>query len=181
MSTKPEFYTNELSIPENVTIQKEDNTIITKGSNGTVQKDFTKMPVAIEVKKDKVIIKSYSNRKSDYALVNTIKSIIQNMIKGSTTGFTYKLKIVFAHFPISVKIKGQEVHIENFFGERSSRISRIVGKETKVVVQGDDILVTGPNIESVSQTAANIESSTKIKNKDSRVFLDGVYIYSKAK
>jgi large subunit ribosomal protein L6 len=41
-------------------------------------------------------------------------------------------------------------------------------------------LITGPNIEHVSQTAANIESSTRIKNKDSRVFLDGVYIYSKA-
>jgi len=179
MSTKPEFYTNELTIPEGVTIEKENSTITIKGSNGFVQKDFTKMPATIEVEMDKVTIKSLGNRKSDYALVNTIQSIIRNMIKGSTTGFTYKLKIVFAHFPISVKIKGQEVHIENFFGERSSRKSRIVGKETKVVVQGDDVLVTGPNIENVSQTAANIESSTKIKNKDSRVFLDGVYIYSK--
>ncbi|HEX5904608.1 MAG TPA: 50S ribosomal protein L6 [Candidatus Nitrosocosmicus sp.] len=180
MSTKPEYYTNELTIPEGVTIEKENSTITIKGSNGFVQKDFTKMPATIEVEMDKVTIKSFGNRKSDYALVNTIQSIIRNMIKGSTTGFTYKLKIVFAHFPISVKIKGQEVHIENFFGERSSRKSRIVGKETKVVVQGDDVLVTGPNIENVSQTAANIESSTKIKNKDSRVFLDGVYIYSKA-
>lgn len=180
MSTKPEFYTNELTIPEGVTVHKENNMITTKGSNGSVQKDFTKMPATIEVENDKVTIKSYGNRKRDYALVNTIQSVINNMIKGSTTGFTYKLKIVFAHFPISVKIKGEEVHIENFFGERSSRISRIVGKDTKVAVQGDDILVTGPNIENVSQTAANIESSTKIKNKDSRVFLDGVYIYSKA-
>ena len=101
------------------------------------------------------------------------------MIKGSTTGFTYKLNIVFAHFPISVKIKGQQVFIENFFGERSARISKILGKDTKVTVHGDDILITGLDIEHVSQTAANIESSTRIKNKDSRVFLDGVYIYSK--
>ena len=59
-------------------------------------------------------------------------------------------------------------------------MSKILGKDTKVTVQGDDILITGSNIEHVSQTAANIESSTKIKNKDSRVFLDGVYIYSRA-
>jgi len=180
MSTKPEFFSNELLVPEGVTIVKDNNTITTKGSNGSVQKDFTKMPATIEIENDKITIKSYGNRKSDYALVNTIHSIIRNMIKGSTIGFTYKLKIVFAHFPISVKIKGQEVHIENFFGERSSRVARIVGKETKVTVQGDDILITGPNIENVSQTAANIESSTRIKNKDSRVFLDGVYIYSKS-
>ena len=30
------------------------------------------------------------------------------MIKGVEEGFTYKLKIVFAHFPISVKVKGKE-------------------------------------------------------------------------
>lgn len=180
MSTKPEFFVNEISIPDDVTVTKDHNTITTKGKNGSVQKDFTKMPATIEIKDQKITIRSYGNRKRDYALTNTLQSVINNMILGSTTGFTYKLKIVFAHFPISVKIKGQEIHIENFFGERSSRVSRIIGSDTKVVVQGEDILVTGPNIESVSQTAANIESSTKIKNKDSRVFLDGVYIYSKS-
>lgn len=179
MSTKPEFFTNEIAIPTGVTIKKEHNVITTNGSNGLVQKDFTKIPAFIEVNGEKIVIRSYGNRKSDFALVNTVRSVINNMIKGSTTGFRYKLKIVFAHFPISVKIRGQEVYIENFFGERSSRISKILGKDTKVTVQGDDILITGPNIEHVSQTAANIESSTKIKNKDSRVFLDGVYIYSK--
>jgi large subunit ribosomal protein L6 len=41
------------------------------------------------------------------------------------------------------------------------------------------VVITGPNIENVSQSAANLEWATRIKNKDSRVFLDGVYIYSK--
>ena len=180
MSIKPEFYTNEIVIPDGVSLNKDQNLITANGSNGKVQKDFTKIPALIEISDGKITIRSYGNRKSDFALVNTVHSLIRNMIKGSTSGFTYKLKIVFAHFPISVKIKGHEVFIENFFGERSARVSKILGKDTKVTVQGDDILITGPNIEHVSQTAANIESSTKIKNKDSRVFLDGVYIYSRA-
>lgn len=179
MSIKPESYTNEIDIPKEVSLNKENNILTAKGSNGSVQKDFTKIPTIIDVLEDKVIVKSYGKRKKDFALVNTVRSIIKNMIKGSTKGFTYKLKIVFAHFPISVKIKGQVVHIENFFGERSARVAKIVGKDTKVTVQGEDVIVTGPNIENVSQTAANIESCTKIKKKDSRVFLDGVYIYSK--
>jgi large subunit ribosomal protein L6 len=33
----------------------------------------------------------------------------------------------------------------------------------------------------VSQTAANIQLKTKVKNKDHRVFLDGIYRYSKSK
>jgi large subunit ribosomal protein L6 len=56
-----------------------------------------------------------------------------------------------------------------------------VGKDTKVTVVGEDVLVQGPSLEDVSQTAANIELSTKMKGKDQRVFLDGLYIYSKEK
>ena len=102
------------------------------------------------------------------------------MFKGVEKGFSYKLKIVFAHFPISVKVKGKEIHVENFFGERSARISRIVGDTTNVKVIGDDVVVEGPSLEDVSQTAANIESSTRVKGKDQRVFLDGLYIYSRS-
>jgi large subunit ribosomal protein L6 len=69
--------------------------------------------------------------------------------------------------------------VQNFFGERSARVSHIVGDETKVVVSGEDVVVQGPSLEDVSQTAANIESSTKIKGKDQRVFLDGLYIYAR--
>jgi large subunit ribosomal protein L6 len=101
------------------------------------------------------------------------------MIKGVEKGYTYKVKIIFAHFPISVKVKGREVNVENFFGERSPRTSRIVGDATKVSVVGEDVVVQGPSLEDVSQTAANIELSTRIKDKDQRVFLDGLYVYSR--
>jgi large subunit ribosomal protein L6 len=103
------------------------------------------------------------------------------MMHGVEKGFAYKLKIVYAHFPISVKVKGGEIYVENFFGERSPRISRIVGDSTRVNVLGEDVIVQGPSLEHVSQTAANIESSTKLKDKDQRVFLDGLYIYSREK
>ena len=179
MSTKPEFYMNEIILPSEVSITKQENLITTKGSFGSVQKDFTKMPAIINLQDNKITIKSRGNRKKDFALVNTLQSVINNMIKGSSQGFTYRLKIVFAHFPISIKIKGKDIVVENFFGERSPRTSKIIGNDTKVSVEGEDIIVKGPNIENVSQTAANLELATRIKNKDSRVFLDGVYIYSK--
>lgn len=179
MSTKPEFYINQIDIPDKVSITKEHDIITLKGTFGTVQKDFTKMSATIELKDKTITITSRGNRKKDFALINTIQSLINNMIKGSTVGFTYKLKIVFAHFPITVKIRGNEIVVENFFGERSARISKIMGKDTKVTVQGEDVIVNGPSIENVSQTAANLELATRIKNKDSRVFLDGLYIYSK--
>jgi large subunit ribosomal protein L6 len=159
MSIKPEFYINEIVLPTEVSITKQENLITTKGSFGSVQKDFTKMPAIIDLQDNKITIKSQGNRKKDFALVNTLQSVINNMIKGSNQGFTYRLKIVFAHFPISVKIKGKDIFVENFFGERSPRTSRIVGNDTKVSVEGEDIIVKGPNIESVSQTAPNREGT----------------------
>jgi len=97
------------------------------------------------------------------------------MITGVRKGFTYKLKIVFSHFPISVKVKDKTVLIENFTGERNPRKSKIVGN-AQVKIQTEDIIVQGVDIEEVSQTAANIEQATKVKRKDPRVFLDGIYV-----
>ena len=168
---------SEVEVPSGITVTFQDNTISIQGKLGTVRKDVTKLPVNIVINGNRIMISPYGNRKKDRAISNTCKTIIRKMIRGVEKGYTYKLKIVYAHFPISVKVKGNEVHIDNFFGERSSRVSRIVGELTKVSVSGDDVIVQGPSLENVSQTAANIESSTKVKQKDQRVFLDGLYIY----
>jgi large subunit ribosomal protein L6 len=177
-STEQEI-TAEVEAPASVTVKKEGNLIQVKGPLGTVKKDFTKLPATVTVHGNKITIKPYRTRKRDLAVTNTARSIIGGMIKGVEKGYTYKLKIIFAHFPISVKVKGKEVHVENFFGERSARISRIIGDATKVSIAGEDVVIQGPSLEDVSQTAANIEQSTRTKGKDQRVFLDGLYIYSK--
>lgn len=177
-STKEEIFA-ELDLPVNVKVRMEGNTFIVDGKLGTLRKDITKLPIAIDLKDKKLVIRPPGTRKKDLAVTNTAKSIIQSMIKGVESGFTYKLKVVYAHFPISVKTKGKEIHVENYFGERAPRVSHIVGDTTKVNVIGEDVIVQGPSLEEVSQTAANIEFSTKLKGKDQRVFLDGLYIYSR--
>lgn len=171
--------TAQVEAPASVSIRKQDNLIEVKGKLGTVRKDFTKLPATVTVQGNKITIKPYGRRKRDLAVTNTARSVITGMIKGVEKGYTYKLKIIFAHFPISVKVRGKEIHVENFFGERSARISHIVGDATKVSLVGEDVIVQGPSLEDVSQTAANIELSTKTKGKDQRVFLDGLYVYSK--
>jgi large subunit ribosomal protein L6 len=88
------------------------------------------------------------------------------------------MKIVYSHFPIKASVKGDMFVIENFLGERSPRKTKIVG-DTKITIKGDEITLTGINIEDVGQTAANIELATRIKGFDPRVFQDGIYITSK--
>ena len=93
-------------------------------------------------------------------------------------GYTYKLKIVFSHFPITVKIQDRSVLVENFTGEKRARRAKILG-DVNVKIEPEDLIVKGINLEEVSQTAANIEKVTKVTNKDPRVFLDGIYVYER--
>jgi large subunit ribosomal protein L6 len=167
-----------VEIPEGVKVKVEGRLVTVKGEKGTLTRDFSHAPLSIQLEEGKVIIQTSWPRKKEAALVGTISSHIQNMITGVTKGFTYKLKIVFSHFPISVKVHENKVAIENFTGERSARVSDIMG-DTKVIVKGEDVIVQGLDIEDVSQTAANIQRATKLKKKDPRVFLDGIYVYEK--
>ncbi|RJS84302.1 50S ribosomal protein L6 [Candidatus Bathyarchaeota archaeon] len=167
-----------VDIPSNVKVQIKGRTVEVEGEKGKLVRDFSFAPVSIKLDNDKIKVEALWPRKKEAALVGTISSHIKNMIIGVTEGFTYKLKIVYSHFPISVKIAGDKILIENFVGEKSPRVAKIVG-DVKVRVEGEDIIVQGINVEDVGQTAANIELATKVKRKDPRVFLDGIYIYEK--
>ena len=167
-----------VEIPESVEVGVKGRAVTVRGEEGELTRDFSHAPVSIRLEGNVVKVQARWPRKREAALVGTVCSHIRNMIVGVTEGFTYRLKIVFSHFPISVKVQGKTVVIENFTGERSPRKAKIMG-DAKVVIKGEDIIVQGINIEDVSQTAANIERATKVKRKDPRVFLDGIYIYER--
>jgi len=167
-----------VELPPGVTATLAGRTLSVKGKLGEAKKHFDKVNVNLSVEGNKVSISPFSLKKKDNVIMNTVVSLVNNMITGVSKGYTYRLKVVYAHFPISVKTKGDEIHVENFVGERSPRIAKIVGT-CKVAIEGDDVIVKGVSVEDVGQTAANVELATKIKRKDQRIFLDGVYIYQK--
>jgi large subunit ribosomal protein L6 len=168
-----------IQIPDNVEATIEGRKVSVKGIKGTLTRNFSYTPISIELNEKLIRIWAEWPRKQEASLVGTIYSHIQNMITGVSKGFIYKLKLVFSHFPISVKVTDKTVSIENFTGERNPRKARIMG-DAQVKVQSEDIIVQGLNLEDVSQTAANIEQATKVKRKDPRVFLDGIYIYERS-
>ena len=167
-----------IAMPEGVTATLQGRMLSIKGKLGEARKNFDKINVNVSVQNNSVLISPFSAKKRDNVIINTISSIVNNMVTGVTKGYTYRVKVVYAHFPITVKTKGRQVLVENFVGERSPRISEIIG-DCKVTVEGDDVIVKGVSLEDVGQTAANIELATKIKRKDQRIFLDGLYIYHK--
>jgi len=167
-----------VEIPNAVKIKLQGKKVTVSGSKGELSKDFGHTRLDLSLEEEGLKVWMVNPRKREASLVNTISTHVNNMIKGVTKGFTYKLKIVFVHFPMTIRIQGKKILIQNFLGERRPREATIIG-DTTVSVQGDDVIVEGINIEDVGQTAANIQQATRIRRKDLRKFLDGIYVFSK--
>jgi large subunit ribosomal protein L6 len=170
----------EIQIPQGVTANLSGATLTVKGQKGQVSREFRFPGIKLAADDAKIAVQATKADKQTKATVGTYASHVKNMVKGVTEGYEYSMKIVYSHFPIQVKVEGKDkVSIGNFLGERKPRYASIMG-DTKVNVAGDKVTITGINKEYVGQTAANIEQACRIRNRDPRVFQDGVYIINKA-
>ncbi len=168
----------EIPIPDNVEVKLEGNKLIVKGPKGENVREFFHPKIKISVEDKKIKLTCYFPTKREKRIFNTWVSHIENMIKGVTEGFRYKLKIVYTHFPMRVKIQGDKLIIENFLGEKTPRIAKIL-PGVKVKIEGDYVIVESHDIEKAGQTAANIEQACRITDKDRRKFIDGIWIIEK--
>jgi len=167
-----------VDIPNGLDLKLDGKRVTVSGEKGEVARDFSHTKLELTLEGNQLRVWVVNPKKKEASLVNTISTHVSNMIKGVTQGFIYRLKIVFVHFPMTIRVEERRVVIQNFLGERRPREAAIVGS-AKISVKGDDVIVEGTDIEEVGQTAANIQRATKIRGKDLRKFLDGIYVYSK--
>lgn len=167
----------EVIIPEGITVEIKGNVIETKGELGSNVRTFNDALLDVQKKENKVIINAVKDKtlaKKAAQASQSLKREIGNDMKGVSEYFEKRMRIVFAHFPINVEVKEGKLFINNIIGERVPRISKIVGN-TKIEAKGQNVRVYGTSLDDVSQTSANIRQTCKIRNKDSRVFQDGLY------
>ncbi len=172
--------TTTITIPENIQFSISNNTIKITGPKGVCIRNFVYPKINISSDGKDIIISCKDAKKKDIAMIGTIKGHIKNMILGVTDGIVYKLKVLYSHFPVKITYNKDTkiLSIENFLGEKKHRSVKLFGN-INTEISHNIITLTGCNIEEVSQNAANIESVTKIKNRDRRVFQDGIYIIQK--
>lgn len=167
-----------VTIPETVDVTVDDRTITVNGENGSVTRSFDHPMITITEHSDEIRFATESTRKEHTAVINTYKTLLENMVHGVETPFQYTLKAVYAHFPMQVSMKGDTFTVENFLGERAPRTLDIPDTVT-VSVDGDTIHVTGADKEIVGDTAAQIEQLCYMNKKDQRTFQDGIYLVDK--
>jgi len=168
----------EIEIPDDVTAEVDHLDLTVEGPEGSVTRRLWYPDVDVSVSDDAVVVESDAEDAKTNSTVGTFESHVENMFHGVTEGWEYKLEVHYSHFPMQVDVEGDEVVIQNFLGEKAARRTQIRG-DTDVEVDGEDVTLSGPSIEDVGQTAADIEQLTRVTDKDTRVFQDGVYIVEK--
>ena len=153
------------------------------GPRGTLTNSFSHINLDIQASAKDIKITVFHGKRKHIACIRTVCSLIENMFKGVTKGFQYKMRFVYAHFPINVNIQNNDtlVEIRNFLGEKIiRRVQMLDGVTVKTsTAQKDEIIIVGNDLQNVSQSAALIQQSTLVKNKDIRKFLDGMYVSEK--
>lgn len=169
-----------VAIPDDVTVSIDGRMVTVSGPKGEASRELWYPHITIQQIEDviSVDVDAAMIRKKQKAMVGTLASHIKNMIDGVAHGYRYRMKMVYSHFPVQLRIDGGKFIIGNFLGEKKDRVAQILDG-SDVEIDGDEVTVTGINKESVGQTAANIEQATKIKARDPRVFQDGIYVIGK--
>lgn len=168
----------EINIPQGITVTKKENLVVVKGKLGELQKEFKSKLINITINSNKIDLESINDRSKTLAILNTIKSIIDNMISGVNKKYVYTLRGVYSHFPLTLAVKGKTFVINNYLGEKKSRVIDIPDN-VEVSVKGKDVIIKSIDKNLAGTVAGLIENSAKPKNRDRRIFQDGVYIITK--
>ncbi len=176
---KDDKLSEEIEVPEGIMVSVDDDKLIMKKENKEIKRGLHAL-IDVKVEGNKIVLTANRNRRIERKLFGTFKSHINNMIKGLTEGFTYKLQIANVHFPMNVSHdkENNELVVKNFLGEKKDRRIKLVD-DVDVKIDNEVIELNSFDIEKAGQTATNIEKGTRVRNKDRRIFQDGIFLVSK--
>jgi len=163
-----------ITIPEGIHVSCENGRLAVRGPKGEIYRTFPPA-IGLSLNGNTITLSSVSDRRKQKATLYTWKAHFANLFTGVTKGWEAKMKIVYLHFPIKFSVEKDTVHVGNFLGEKSPRIATLVSGVT-VKLDKDTVTITGTDKEAVGNQCGIIESTTVIRNRDRRVFSDGIWL-----
>ena len=146
-----------LEYPQDVTVSVKSRIVTVKGPRGQLVKNLSHLNIEIKYDgKNKLKFVVYHGGRKHIAAIRTVRSIVHNMIVGVRQGYLYKMRYVYAHFPINVIINGTNdaVEIRNFLGQKVVfNVKMLEGVKCEASkAQKDELIITGNDLEAVSQS-----------------------------
>lgn len=169
--------TEKIEIPSEIECSYANGILKCKKGSMEISRKFSAMGISTLIEDNCIIFESKKGNKNQYKIIKSWRAHINNIFNGLLNPFTYIIEACNVHFPMTLKVEKNKLIISNFLGEKTPRITNIL-PDVKVEIKGQKVLVSSPNKDSAGQTAANLERATKIKNRDRRIFQDGLFIVS---
>mmetsp|Transcript_30715 Transcript_30715/g.99932 ORF Transcript_30715/g.99932 Transcript_30715/m.99932 type:complete len:213 (-) Transcript_30715:157-795(-) len=177
------FVEKSIAIPEGVEVEVKSRHVKVTGPRGKLEKSFKHIACDVYLQDGNVCVELWDSTSKKIAVLRTVISHVRNMFNGVCTGYTYKMRMVYAHFPINVAIEGggKKVEIRNFLGEK--RVRKVDLLEGVTILRStdvkDELVLSGNDVENVSASCLLIAQSCSVLRKDLRKFLDGIYVSEK--
>lgn len=168
----------KIEIPSGVECSFHNQTFTCKKSGHELSRHIDEPSLSIHVKGQEIIIEILKGNKSHLNLVRSTAAHINNLLNGLESEYEYQMDACNVHFPMTLKVDKNKLIITNFLGEKKTREALILPHVT-VDLKGTKLTIKSRNKEAAGQTVANIEKATKVRNRDRRVFQDGIYLTSR--
>ncbi|XP_077248308.1 large ribosomal subunit protein uL6-like [Tasmannia lanceolata] len=171
-----------MDIPEGVSVKVKAKIIEVEGPRGKLIRNFKHLNLDFQLieRGKKLKVDAWFGSRKTMAAIRTAISHVQNLITGVTKGYRYKMRFVYAHFPINASITSgnKSIEIRNFLGEKRVRKVDMLNGVTVLRSEKvkDELVLDGNDVELVSRSAALINQKCHVKKKDIRKFLDGIYV-----
>jgi len=114
-----------MDIPEGVKIKVNAKVIEVEGPRGKLTRNFKHLSLDFQLITDengqrKLKVEAWFGSRKTSASIRTALSHVENLITGVTKGYRYKMRFVYAHFPINASItnSNRSIEIRNFLGEK---------------------------------------------------------------
>lgn len=171
----------EIDVPEGISTELDNNFLIMKKDNKLIKRKLNPL-INLKIEGKKIVMTSKRARKTEKRLFGTFRAHIKNMIKGLIDEFTYKLQVSNVHFPMSVSYDKpkNELVVKNFLGEAKERRIKLI-PNVDIKIDKEIIEISSFDIEKAGIAATIIEKGTRVKNKDRRIYQDGIFIVQKPK
>lgn len=89
-----------------VSVSIKSRVVTVTGPRGKLVKDLKHLSVSFVPKSPNTIsIELHHGVRKNIAALRTVKTLIENLMTGVTRGYKYKMRYVYAHFPINVNIE----------------------------------------------------------------------------